>query len=98
MGPNGICVYRPAGGQSVWLRHKDSGRIELRESTGETLATFDEPEDVFADPTAYPATEADMSDIDNWMAIKRPALPSHIDREMVVVIAVTDNGLEVKER
>lgn len=96
-GPNEVHVYRPAGGQSVWLRHEATGAVELQDSNGETLATFDSGEDVFADPTEYPATEADITDFSEWSTVKRPALPSRIDRDMVDVIAVTDDGLEVLE-
>lgn len=94
-GPNDGTIYRPAGGQIVWLYHEDSESIELRDSNGETLATFDDPEDVFADPTAYPATEAEISTFDKWTAIKRPALLGRIDWEMVDVIAVVEDGLRV---
>ncbi|WP_336364686.1 hypothetical protein [Halalkalicoccus salilacus] len=95
-GPNEIPVYRPAGGQNKWLYHEDTGEVELR-ANGETVATFDDPEDVFADPPAYPATEKDVSDFSEWTTIKRPALPSRIERSMVDVIAVTDDGLAVLE-
>ena len=64
---------------------------------GETIATFADPEDVFDDPTAYPAIEKDISDFSEWMIINRPALPSRIERSMVDVIAITDAGLEVLE-
>ena len=96
-GPNEVKVYRPAGGQSVWLYHEDTGTIELRDSDGETLAEFDDPEDIFDDPTAYPTTEKDITDFDEWTTIKRHALPSRIDRDMVDVLTVTDDGLEVLE-
>lgn len=95
-GPNEIRVYRPAGGQNKWLYHEATGEVELR-ANGETIATFADSEDVFADPTAYPATEEDSSDFSEWTTIKRPALPSRIERNMVDVIAVTDDGLEVLE-
>lgn len=93
---NDIRVYRPVGGENKWLYHEDTGEIEFR-ANGETIATFTDPEDVFADPTAYPATEGDISDFSEWTTIKRPALPSRIERSMVDVIAVTDDGLEVLE-
>lgn len=95
-GSNETRVYRPVGGQNKWLYHEDTGEVELR-ANGETIATFDEPEDVFADSTAYPATEEDISNFSEWTTIKRPALPSRIERSMVDVIAVTDKGLEVLE-
>ena len=60
-GPNEIRVYRPAGGQNKWLYHEATGEVELR-ANGETIATFADPEGVFADPMAYPATEKDISD------------------------------------
>lgn len=47
---------------------------------------------MFTDPTAYPATEKDITDFDSWTTVKRPALPGRIDRSMVDVIAVTDEG------
>ena len=46
---------------------------------------------------AYPATEKDITDFSEWTTIKRPALPSRIDRDMVDVLAVTDDGLAVLE-
>ena len=39
----------------------------------------------------------DIIDFEEWTAIKCPALPLRIDRDMVDVIAVTDDGLEVLE-
>lgn len=57
---------------------------------------FDDQEDVFADATAYPATEKDINDFSEWTAIKRPALPGRIDRGMVDVIAITDDGLNLE--
>ncbi|KYH24039.1 hypothetical protein HAPAU_41180 [Halalkalicoccus paucihalophilus] len=96
-GPNEIKVYRPAGGQTVWLTHEGRPGVELRDSDSETLATFDDPEDVFTDPTVYPATETDITDFSEWTPIKRPALPGRIDRDMVDVLAVTDDDLEVLE-
>ena len=59
--------------------------------------TFDNPEDVFVDPTAYPAMEKDISEFLKWTTIKRPALPSQIERSMVNVLAVIDDGLEILE-
>lgn len=59
--------------------------------------TFADPEDVFADATAYPATEGDITDFLEWTTIKRPSLPGRIDRSMVDMLAVTDDGLEVLE-
>ena len=88
-GSNEIRVYRPAGGQNKWLYHEDTDEVELR-ANSETIATF-------ADPTAYPATEKDISDFSEWTTIKRPALPSRIERSLVDVIAVTDDELEVLE-
>lgn len=37
----------------------------------------------------------EISTFDKWTAIKRPALPRRIDREMVDVIAVVEDGLRV---
>ena len=95
-GPDDLKVYRRGSGQNKWLYHEATGEVELR-ANGETVATFAEPEDVFADSTAYPATEKDISDFSGWTAIKRPALPGRIDRSMADVIAVTDDGLELLE-
>lgn len=39
-------MYRPAGGQSVWLYH-DTTEVKLR-ANGEALATFDSPADVIS--------------------------------------------------
>lgn len=98
VGPNDVRVYRPAGGQSVWLYHEDENAVELQDSSGETLAMFDDPEDAFEDPTEFPATEADVEDFDEWSVIKRPVIPTvafgdgGLDREMVDVIAVDGEG------
>lgn len=90
---DGVGMYRPAGGQNVWLQH-DTGEVELR-ANGETIAMFDSPEAVFEDADAYPATEKDISDFSEWSEIERPAFPP--DRDMVDVITVTDAGLLVLE-
>lgn len=95
-GPDELKVYRRGAGQNKWLFYEDTGEVELR-ANGKTIATFADPEDVFADPSAYPATEGDISDFSGWTAIKRPALPDRIERSMVDVIAVTDDGLKVLE-
>lgn len=98
VGSDDLRVYRPTGGQSVWLYHEDEDSVELRNSDGETLATFADPTDVFTDPRAYPATEADSTDFDEWSIVKRPLIPSvafgegGLDREMVDVIEVADDG------
>lgn len=76
VGPNDVRVYRPAGGQSVWLYHSGSGAVELRDSDGDTLATFNDPEDVFSDLTAYLATENDIEDFEEWSVVKRPVIPT----------------------
>lgn len=56
---------------------------------------FDSPEAVFEDASAYPATEKEISDFSEWSEIKRPAFPP--ERDLVDVIAVTDDGLLVLE-
>ena len=89
-------VWRRRGGQNVWLQHAD-GSVELRTQDGEMVATFDDPADVFADPTAYPRTDDEIKSADGWSKIYRPVIPGRIDRDMVDVIAVTDDGLEVLE-
>ena len=73
-GLNEIRVYRPAGGQNKWLYHEGTGEVEIRVN-GETIATFADPEDVFADPTAYPAIEKDVSrllGVDDYQASRAP--------------------------
>ena len=95
-GPDELKVYRRGGGQNKWLFYEETGEVELRVN-GETIATFDGSEDVFADPAAYPATEGDISDFSGWTTIKRPELPSRLDRSIVDVIAVTDDGLKLLE-
>ena len=95
-GPDELKVYRRGSGQNKWLYHEDTGEVELR-ANGETIATFADQEDVFVDPSAYPATEKDISDFSEWTAIKRPVLPGRIERSMVDVIAVTNDGLCVLE-
>ena len=95
-GPDELKVYRRGDGQNKWLFHEKTGEVELQ-ANGETIATFDDPEDVFADPTAYPATEKDLKDFLRWTAIKCPALPGRINRDTVDMIAVTADGFEVLE-
>ena len=96
-------VYRPAGGQSVWLYHQDEDAVELRDSDDETLAWFDDPAAVFSDADAYPRMEDEIGDFSKWSEIKRPVVPpvafgeGGLDRDMVDVIAVDDDGLVVLE-
>lgn len=96
-------VYRRRdGGQSVWLQH-DTGEVELWTSDGETLATFDEPADVFEDVDAYPATEDEISNFDEWTEISRPVIPAvafgedGLDRDRVDVIEVGDDLQAVED-
>lgn len=93
-------MYRSADGQSVWLFHSKDGVVELRnrDSDGDTLATFADPAEAFDDPIAYPATEADIKDFDEWSVIKRPVILSvafgegGLDRSIVDMVEVPGSG------
>lgn len=61
------CIGQQAGkafGSITRDQRGGGGRVELRDSSGETLATFEDPEEVASDPTAYTASEGDIGDTD----------------------------------
>ena len=68
------------------------------DSSDETLAWFDDPEDIFEDADAYPRTEDEIEDFETWTEIKRPVIPtvafgeSGLDRDMVDMIEVPGEG------
>lgn len=92
------------------LFEQRAGTFELVGADG-TIATFDDPQDIDADASAYPRTESEIGDGDGWTTIKAPFVPSlefddvemgdRPDPTMYDVIRVPasseDGGLEVVE-
>ena len=107
---NGETIYRRSGGESKWLYHQRTGTFELVGRDG-TIATFEAAEEILEDASAYPRTESEIADFDQWSTVKRPLVPSLAfdvemgdapDPAMYDVVRVPsgndDGGLEIVER
>jgi hypothetical protein len=93
----GNAMYRPEGPRdTAWYYDTRTGEYILSDSAGEDHARFDSVEDVFTDPTPYPAVEGQIEDYDEWKEIKPPAIPEHLfddeldDSRWDIIVVDTD--------
>lgn len=111
----GSCSRNRSGvSAAVGVIGVDVARIELTIELGGrdgTIATFEAAEEILEDASAYPRTESEITDFDQWTTVKRPLVPSLAfdvemgetpDPAMYDVVRVPsgsdDGGLEIVER
>ncbi|WP_209309556.1 type IV secretion system DNA-binding domain-containing protein [Haloarcula amylovorans] len=76
---DGDRMLRPEGAeQTVWRFDPGREAYILSDSDGRELATFDDHEAVFKDAEAYPATEGDVDDPDEWRRVRKPVIPERV--------------------
>jgi hypothetical protein len=77
---DGEQVFRPDNGarSTVWRREESAGTYVLADSDGNEHARFASLDSLYNDADAYPATESDVDDADEWRPVKDPVVPERV--------------------